>query len=70
MNTSYFRGSSPTTDTILSSLPYVNNSAEQNLKTKGSHRAQAGIGSDIRNGTLKNETVSRKSFALQDKVFL
>lgn len=67
-NTSPFRGSSPTTDTIQSPLPYVSNSTEQDIKTKGSHRAQAGIGGDIRNSTLKNETVSHKSFALQDKV--
>lgn len=65
-----FRGSGPTTDTIQSSLPHVSNSTEQSLKTKGSYRAHAGIGSDINNSTLKNETVSCKSFALQDKVFL
>lgn len=69
MNTSSFRESGLTTDAIQSSLPYVSNSTEQTLKTKGSHRAQAGIGSDLRKSTLKNETVSRK-FALQDKVFL
>ncbi|PNY00785.1 serine/threonine protein kinase [Trifolium pratense] len=65
LNTASFRGSGPTTDTIQSSLPSVSNLTEQNLKTKGTHRAQAGI---MRNSTLKNETVSRK-FALQDKLW-
>ncbi|CAK8540433.1 unnamed protein product [Lathyrus sativus] len=68
INTASFRASSPTTDTIQSSLPSVSNLNEQNLKTKGTHRAQAGIGSDIRNNALQNETVSRK-FALQDKLW-
>ncbi|WJX62787.1 Serine/threonine-protein kinase sik1, variant 2 [Trifolium repens] len=68
LNTASFRGSGSTTDTIQSSLPSVSNSTEQNLKTRGTHRAQAGISSDIRNSTLKNETVSRK-FALQDKLW-
>ncbi|CAL5188570.1 unnamed protein product [Lathyrus oleraceus] len=68
INTASFRGSGPTTDTIQSSLPSVSNSNEQNLEIKGTHRAQAGIGSDIRNNSLQNETVSRK-FALQDKLW-
>ena len=68
MNAASFRGSGPTADTIQPGLPSVSNSTEQNLNTKGTYRAQAGIGSDIRNSTLKNETVNRK-FALQDKVF-
>ncbi|KAL5100058.1 hypothetical protein RYX36_004385 [Vicia faba] len=68
INAASFRGSGPTTDTLQSSLPSVSNSNEQNLKIKGTHRAQAGIGSDIRNNTLQNETVSRK-FALQDKLW-
>jgi len=69
MNTASFRGSGPTTDTVQPSLPYVSTSTEQNLKTKGTYRSQAGIGSGIKNSTLTNETVNRK-FALQDKVFL
>ncbi|KAG4403216.1 hypothetical protein AAZX31_01G056500 [Glycine max] len=69
MNTASFRGYSATTNTIQSSLPYVSNSAEQSLKTKGTHRAQAGIGGDISNSIFKNETVSHKAFALQDKLW-
>ncbi|XP_027361671.1 uncharacterized protein LOC113869515 isoform X2 [Abrus precatorius] len=68
-NTASFRGSSHPTNTIHSTLPYITNSTEQNLKTKGSHRAQAGVGSDISNNIFKNETVSRRSFALQDKLW-
>jgi len=66
MNTTSFRGSSATTNTIQSSLPYASDSTEQNLKIKGSYRAPAGMGSDI----FRSETGSRKAFALQDKVFL
>ncbi|XP_057448094.1 serine/threonine-protein kinase 1 isoform X2 [Lotus japonicus] len=45
------------------------NSTEENFKTKGSLRAQTGIGSGMSTSTLKNETVSRKAFALQDKLW-
>ncbi|KAL3032989.1 hypothetical protein AAZX31_02G112900 [Glycine max] len=69
MNTASFRGYSATTNTVQSSLPYVSNSTEQSLKTRGTHRAQAGIGGDISNSIFKNETVSRKAFALQDKLW-
>ncbi|KAJ1400913.1 Protein kinase domain [Sesbania bispinosa] len=69
VNNASFRGSSPTTDTIQSSLPYVSNSTELNLRREGSHRTHTGIGSDISNSTLKSETVSRKAFALQDKLW-
>ncbi|XP_061355650.1 serine/threonine-protein kinase 1 isoform X2 [Gastrolobium bilobum] len=68
-NTASFRGSSSTTDTIQLSLPRLSNSTEQNLTTEGSHQAQAGIRSDISTSTPKNETVSRKAFALQDKLW-
>ncbi|RYR68581.1 hypothetical protein Ahy_A03g015065 isoform B [Arachis hypogaea] len=68
-NIASFRGSNPTTDTIQSTLPRVRNSTEQNLKTQGSFRAHAGIGSDISTSMLKNDTVFRKSFALQDKLW-
>ncbi|MED6121292.1 pre- rRNA processing protein [Stylosanthes scabra] len=62
-------GSSPPADTIQSTLPRVRNSTEQSLKTMSSFRAHTGIGSDISNSTLKNDTVFRKSFALQDKLW-
>ncbi|XP_019428756.1 PREDICTED: serine/threonine-protein kinase dst1 isoform X2 [Lupinus angustifolius] len=64
-----FRRSSPTTDNIQSSLSRLSNSTEQNLKKESSYRAQAGIGSDLNNSTLKNETVNYKAFALQDKLW-
>ncbi|KAK7274975.1 hypothetical protein RIF29_16078 [Crotalaria pallida] len=59
---------SPTTDNIQSSVPHLSNS-ELNLKTEGSYQPEAGISSDVSNSTLKNETVSRKAFALQDKLW-
>ncbi|KAL2349145.1 hypothetical protein Fmac_003145 [Flemingia macrophylla] len=65
-NTVSFRESSAA---IQSSLPNVSNSTEQTLKTKANHRAQAGIGSDLSNSLFKGETVSRKAFALQDKLW-
>ncbi|XP_020216141.1 serine/threonine-protein kinase dst2 isoform X2 [Cajanus cajan] len=68
LNTVSFREPSAATNTIQSSLPYVSNLTEQTLK-KGSHRAQAGIGNDINNSLFKGETVSRKAFALQDKLW-
>lgn len=64
--TTSLRGSSATTDTIQSSIPYASDSTEQSLRIKGSFRAPAGMGSDI----FRGETGSRKAFALQDKVFL
>ncbi|RDX58434.1 hypothetical protein CR513_62250, partial [Mucuna pruriens] len=67
-STASFRGSTAT-NTIKSSLPYVSNSTEQSLKPKGSHQAQAGIGTDIGKSLLRSETVSRKAFALQDKLW-
>ncbi|XP_047154078.1 serine/threonine-protein kinase 4 isoform X3 [Vigna umbellata] len=64
--TTSLRGSSATTNTIQSSIPYASDSTEQSLRIKGSYRAPAGMGSDI----FRGETGSRKAFALQDKVFL
>lgn len=43
---------------------------EENLKTKVIPQAELGGGSGISSGTLNNDTVSRKAFALQDKVML
>lgn len=42
-------------------------SSAENLKTKIS-QGQIGSGRDTGSGTLKSETVSKKAFALQDKV--
>ncbi|KAI4314070.1 hypothetical protein L6164_027012 [Bauhinia variegata] len=56
------RGSSPI-PSVQTSSPPINNVTEQNLKIKGAFRAQDGI------GTLKNETINGKAFALQDKLW-
>ncbi|KOM45858.1 hypothetical protein LR48_Vigan06g116400 [Vigna angularis] len=63
--TTSLRGSSATTNTIQSSIPYASDSTEQSLRIKGSYRAPAGMGSDI----FRGETGSRKAFALQDKLW-
>ncbi|XP_028803572.1 serine/threonine-protein kinase cst-1 isoform X2 [Neltuma alba] len=57
------------TNTIKSSLSPVNDSAELKHQIRGDFQATVGVSSDRRNGTLKNETVSRKAFALQDKLW-
>lgn len=49
------------TQTIQASSRSILGSSEQNLKTKGQVEGQS-------SGTLKNETVNRKAFAMQDKV--
>lgn len=46
----------------------ISSSTEQNLKAKVISQAEVGGGSGISSSTLKNDTVSRKAFALQDKV--
>jgi hypothetical protein len=51
--------------------PYSGSSStEQNLKTKGISQAELEGGSGISRSTLKNDTVSQKAFALQDKVIV
>ncbi|XP_054824481.1 serine/threonine-protein kinase 1-like isoform X2 [Prosopis cineraria] len=57
------------TNTIKSSLSPVNDSAELKHKARGDFQTTVGVSSDRRNSTLKNETVSRKAFALQDKLW-
>ncbi|XP_009356427.2 serine/threonine-protein kinase dst1 [Pyrus x bretschneideri] len=53
------------------SIPVVNTlrASEQSLKTKGISQVQVGGPSSISSGTVKNETVSRKAFAMQDKLW-
>lgn len=56
----------------------VEDSTSQSMQTTSSHEhktklnsvsgTQTEVGSDASGGTLKNETVGRKAFALQDKV--
>ncbi|VVA24142.1 PREDICTED: serine/threonine-kinase [Prunus dulcis] len=50
------------TQTIQASSRSILGSSEQNLKTKGQVEGQS-------SGTLKNETVNRKAFAMQDKLW-
>ncbi|KAK4598857.1 hypothetical protein RGQ29_016058 [Quercus rubra] len=44
-------------------------STEQIVKTKGISHEKLGGGSSIRSSTLKNDTVRRKAFSLQDKLW-
>jgi len=60
--------SNSVTQTIRASSDFVSSSTEQILKTKGISHEKLGGGSSIRSSTLKNDTVHRKAFALQDKV--
>ncbi|KAF7827962.1 serine/threonine-protein kinase dst1 isoform X1 [Senna tora] len=62
-------GFAPHTHTIKSSLSPVSDSTELKLKVKDDSQAQVGVTHDMRNSTLKNETVSRKAFSLQDKLW-
>lgn len=48
-------------------LTHTIQTSAENLKTKIS-QGQIGSGRDTGSGTLKSETVSKKAFALQDKV--
>ncbi|EXB44860.1 Serine/threonine-protein kinase dst1 [Morus notabilis] len=59
-------GGSHPTQTIQESSPSLIGYSGQDFKTKSSSRSQVEVGSSM---TLKSETVSRKAFALQDKLF-
>ncbi|KAF3972963.1 hypothetical protein CMV_003577 [Castanea mollissima] len=61
--------SNSVTQTIRASSDSVSSSTEQNLKTTGITHVEVGGGSGINSSTLKNDTVSRKAFALQDKLW-
>ncbi|XP_030956875.1 serine/threonine-protein kinase dst1-like [Quercus lobata] len=61
--------SNSVTQTIRASSDSVSSSTEQNLKTTGVTHVEVGGGSGINSSTLKNDTVSRKAFALQDKLW-
>ncbi|XP_065860591.1 serine/threonine-protein kinase 1 [Euphorbia lathyris] len=61
-------GSSPELQTIRTSAPASGSSA-QSLKKGSMLQSQAGGGGNTGTSTLKNETVSRKAFALQDKLW-
>ncbi|KAI4328566.1 hypothetical protein L6164_020908 [Bauhinia variegata] len=60
-NNASVRGSS-TVDAVQTTLPPPNNATEHNLKIKGAFRAQVGI------STMRNESINRRAFALQDKL--
>ncbi|KAJ6718403.1 SERINE/THREONINE-PROTEIN KINASE TAO [Salix purpurea] len=59
----------PALQTIQTSTPEVSGFPEQNLKKNTLSKAQVGGGGGLGSSTLKNETVSRKAFALQDKLW-
>ncbi|KAJ7943326.1 Protein kinase superfamily protein [Quillaja saponaria] len=61
--------SDPLTHTIQASSLPVSSSTDQNLKIKSIARKQIGVGGAIGKSTLTNETVNRKAFALQDKLW-
>ncbi|KAM3707003.1 hypothetical protein ACB098_03G192300 [Castanea mollissima] len=61
--------SNSVTQTIRASSDFVSSSTEQILKTQGIIHEKLGGGSSIRSSTLKNDTVRRKAFALQDKLW-
>jgi hypothetical protein len=69
-NNKFVGESNSVTLTVQESPDSVSSSTEQNLKTKGISQAELGGGSGISHSTLKNDTVSRKTFALQDKVIV
>lgn len=58
-------GGSHPTQTIQESSPSLIGYSGEDFKTKSSSRSQVEGGSSM---ALKSETVSRKAFALQDKV--
>ncbi|XP_068327175.1 serine/threonine-protein kinase 1-like [Pyrus communis] len=60
-SSSITKNSIPVTHTLQAS--------EQSIKTKGISQVQVGDPSGISSGTVKNETVSRKAFAMQDKLW-
>ncbi|XP_011011770.1 PREDICTED: serine/threonine-protein kinase pakH [Populus euphratica] len=59
----------PALQTIQTSTPEVSGYSEQNLKKNTVSKAHVGGGGSMGCSTLKNETVSRKAFALQDKLW-
>jgi hypothetical protein len=58
----------PALQTIQTSTPEVSGYSEQNLKKNTISKAHVEGGGGLGSSTLKNETVSGKAFALQDKV--
>ncbi|CAK7326221.1 unnamed protein product [Dovyalis caffra] len=61
--------SHPALQTLQTSTPEVSGYPEQNLKKNITSQAQVGGGGGLGTSPLKNETVSRKAFALQDKLW-
>lgn len=56
--------------TLQASAPTPLILSKNSLKTKGSSSKKVGTDSSTCRGTLRNETVGQKSFAVQDKVIL
>lgn len=59
----------PALQTIQTSTPEVSGYSEQNLKKNTVSKVHVEGGGGLGSSTLKNETVSRKAFALQDKLW-
>ncbi|TXG56644.1 hypothetical protein EZV62_017957 [Acer yangbiense] len=56
--------------TIQASSPLTSVSSEENPKINNISQGKLGIGGDVSSSTLKSETISKKAFALQDKIDL
>ncbi|KAL5761612.1 hypothetical protein ACOSP7_017876 [Xanthoceras sorbifolium] len=61
--------SQPVAQTVRASSPLTSVSSEEILKINNTSQGKFGSGRDISSGTLKNETISKKAFALQDKLW-
>ncbi|XP_062111408.1 serine/threonine-protein kinase 1 [Humulus lupulus] len=62
-------GDSHPTQAIQSSSPLLLGYTTPDLKSKSTSQAQVGSGISMGSSALRNETVSRKAFAVQDKLF-
>ncbi|KAK4841239.1 hypothetical protein QYF36_001251 [Acer negundo] len=61
--------SHPVGQTIQASSPLTSVSSEENPKINNTSQGKLGIGGDVSSSTLKSETISKKAFALQDKLW-
>ncbi|KAK3189400.1 hypothetical protein Dsin_028961 [Dipteronia sinensis] len=59
----------PVAQTIQASSPLTSLSFEENPKINNTSQGKLGIGGDVNSSTLKSETISKKAFALQDKLW-
>ncbi|KAK0573440.1 hypothetical protein LWI29_008036 [Acer saccharum] len=61
--------SHPVAQTVQASSPLTSVSSEENPKINNTSQGKLGIGGDVSSSTLKSETISKKAFALQDKLW-